>query len=536
MPPPEGAPAAAARRRAALAGNAIGAVLLSPAGRHGLLGLLGAACLTLGGFAAGAKPRTGSYFDWNHLSGATSGLTQGISTWLVWVGVLVMVLAWVRLGRAVLAGGVSLGSARWTVALWVAPMLLALPMFSRDAYAYLAQGALLRDGFDPYVVGPAADPGPLTRSVSPVWRSTTAPYGPAFLLLARGITTVTGDHVALGTYVMRLALLPGLVLMVWALPRIARRLGGDPVLAVWLGVLNPLVLVHLVAGTHNDLPMLGLLLAGLLLVLERRHLPGVAVITLALAVKATAVVALPFVVWIWMAHERERARSDGRPEPHRWPLFLRTTGAGLVVGAAVFAALSLAAGVGLGWITALSGSSQTVNWLSLPSAVAQLVTGVALWFAPLSLTNVLPVSRTVGAVLLVALLLAIWFRARPRGRPAVWSPRPPHRRTSGDVQTAVRGIVAALVVLVLLSPVALPWYYSWSLAVAAGLALSRRTLVLVVGLSTWLMLVYQPAGDTALYIWPQVLGAVAAGLLAAWLLVRDMAQDVAQGVTHDRHL
>jgi alpha-1,6-mannosyltransferase len=50
------------------------------------------------------------------------------------------------------------------------------------------------------------------------------------------------------------------------------------------------------------------------------------------------------------------------------------------------------------------------------------------------------------------------------------------------VQTAVRGIVAALVVLVLLSPVALPWYYSWSLAVAAGLALSRRTLVLVVGL------------------------------------------------------
>jgi hypothetical protein len=50
------------------------------------------------------------------------------------------------------------------------------------------------------------------------------------------------------------------------------------------------------------------------------------------------------------------------------------------------------------------------------------------------------------------------------------------------------------------------------------------------------MLVYQPAGDTALYIWPQVLGAVAAGLLAAWLLVRDMAQDVAQGVTHDRHL
>ena len=33
-----------------------------------------------------------------------------------------------------------------------------VPVFSRDTYSYLAQGALLRDGFDPYVVGPDRQP------------------------------------------------------------------------------------------------------------------------------------------------------------------------------------------------------------------------------------------------------------------------------------------------------------------------------------------------------------------------------------------
>ena len=41
-----------------------------------------------------------------------------------------------------------------TTGFWLAPLLLRVPVFSRDTYSYLAQGALLRDGFDPYLVGP----------------------------------------------------------------------------------------------------------------------------------------------------------------------------------------------------------------------------------------------------------------------------------------------------------------------------------------------------------------------------------------------
>ena len=45
-------------------------------------------------------------------------------------------------------------------------------MFSQDAYSYLAQGGLLRDGYDPYRDGAIVHPGPLLENVSPVWVTT----------------------------------------------------------------------------------------------------------------------------------------------------------------------------------------------------------------------------------------------------------------------------------------------------------------------------------------------------------------------------
>ena len=39
-----------------------------------------------------------------------------------------------------------------TTAFWLAPLLVSVPVLSRDTY--LAQGALLRDGFDPMRLDP----------------------------------------------------------------------------------------------------------------------------------------------------------------------------------------------------------------------------------------------------------------------------------------------------------------------------------------------------------------------------------------------
>ncbi|WP_137723799.1 alpha-(1-_6)-mannopyranosyltransferase A [Prescottella subtropica] len=471
--------------------------LRTPAGHASLLGFLGAIMITFGGFGAGSVRRHDPLLEDWRLSWLRFGHGYALSTIVVWAGVLAMIAAWVRLGRIALRGDVGLRGVLWTVPVWTAPMLLAVPMFSRDAYSYLAQGALLRDGFDPYAVGPVVNPGLLLDNVSNVWTTTTAPYGPVSLLLGQGITAITGDNVVAGTMLLRLVFLPGLALMMWALPRLARQLGGNPTIAVWLAVLNPLVLIHLIGGVHNELLMVGLMVAGITLALDRRHVAAVAVIALGVAVKAMAGIALPFIVWIWMIHERDRALAEGREPATPWAAFVRTAGTGVAVFAAIFAAASAIAGVGLGWLTALSGSAKIINWLSLPTIMAHVVTVGTGWFTGLRLAPVLEVTRTISAVALAGLLVWIWWRFRTTER------------------DAVMGILVALVAIVVLSPAALPWYYSWPLAIAAGFSTSTRTLQILVGLSTWLMLVFQPDGSIGLYTFLHVALATFAAVVAA---------------------
>lgn len=231
--------------------------LRSPAGNAALLGACGAALLTFGSFGAGSVRRVDPLLEGVYLSWLRFGHGHLLSTIIIWIGVLLMIGAWVRLGRAVLADHALVHDLWKVLPAWTVPLLVATPMFSRDAYSYLAQGAMLREGFDPYSEGPVVNPGLLLDNVSNVWTTTTTPYGPVHLLLGAGITSITGDNVVSGTWLWRLLMLPGLVLMAWGVPRLARRMGGNPTVALWLAVLNPLVLVHLVGGVHNELLMVG---------------------------------------------------------------------------------------------------------------------------------------------------------------------------------------------------------------------------------------------------------------------------------------
>ena len=45
----------------------------------------------------------------------------------------------------------------------------------------------------------------------------------------------------------------------------------------------------------------------------------------------------------------------------------------LLIFVVVFAVLSAVAGVGLGWLTALAGSVKIINWLTVPTAAANLI-------------------------------------------------------------------------------------------------------------------------------------------------------------------
>jgi len=182
----------------------------SPEGKAALLGFWGSLMITVGGLGAGATRRNDPLLESAHLSWLRFGHGYALATMVVWLGVLAMIVAWVRLGRITIGrdaaradayphptapvAAVTLNELRAIVGIWIFPLLFAVPMFSQDVYSYLAQGALLRDGFDPYSVGPVANPGVLLDNVSPVWTTTTAPYGPIFLLLGKWITTVTGQR------------------------------------------------------------------------------------------------------------------------------------------------------------------------------------------------------------------------------------------------------------------------------------------------------------------------------------------------------
>ncbi|OYL20295.1 polyprenol phosphomannose-dependent alpha 1,6 mannosyltransferase MptB, partial [Streptococcus pneumoniae] len=78
----------------------------------------------------------------------------------------------------------SRGELDRTLLLWMLPLLIAPPMYSKDVYSYLAQSEIGSDGLDPYRVGPASGLGlghVFTLPVPSLWREAPAPYGPLFL-------------------------------------------------------------------------------------------------------------------------------------------------------------------------------------------------------------------------------------------------------------------------------------------------------------------------------------------------------------------
>ncbi len=465
-------------------------------GRPALLGFLGAALITTGGLGSGSTKQHDPLLESLHLSWLRYGHGLVLSSVLLWIGVTLMLSAWLWLGRRALAGDASEYAMVASAAFWLTPLLLSVPLFSRDTYSYLAQGALLRDGLDPYAVGPIDNPNALLDNVSPIWTITTAPYGPAFIMIARLVTMLVGNHVIVGTMLLRLCMLPGLALLVWATPRIARHVGANVPIALWICVLNPLVIIHLMGGVHNEMLMVGLMAAGIALTFERRPVAGIAVIAVGMAVKATAGLALPFMVWVWMRQLRDRREYPAMKA------FLVASAATVLIVVAVFAVLSGVAGVGLGWLTALAGSVKIINWLSLPTAATNLVHAVGGLFFSVSFYKTLQITRAIGIAIIAMALPLLWWRFRH------------------DDREALTGIAWVMLVVVLFAPAALPWYYSWPLAVVAPLAQSRRAVASIAAFSTWIMVIFKPDGAHGMYSWPHVLLATAVALFVWRVLNR----------------
>ena len=468
-------------------------------------GTVGALLMGLGSLGAGTAPVLGNPVIGRPVLGLFPRMPTA-SLALAYTGIIMVVLAWLWLGALVVPRGaqrVSRAQLDRTMLMWAMPLLIAPPMFSRDVYSYLAQSAMVNRGLDPYVLGPASALGvdhPLVRGIPTIWRNTPAPYGPLFLTLGRPIDWIAGQDVVLGTLLHRGLALTGLIMIVWALPRLARRAGVAPVFALWLGAANPLVLFHLVSGAHNEALMIGLMLVGMELALcgpqrEGALLGGSALIAAAAQVKVPAALALGFVV---MWHARHRGG--------RWRDLLWATATVGGTAAATTVAIGLGTGLGFGWAGALDTPNVVRSWMSGVTELG-LLSGVIGRLLGLGdhTTSVLTLARFTGLTAAGVLCLLLLWRC--------WK---------GHLEP-LAGLGAGLGAVVLLGPVVHPWYLLWAVIPLAASATHPAFPATATVACTVLAVVVAPTGSDFLFrawVLPSAIAAAAITLVVPILLVR----------------
>lgn len=427
--------------------------------RYAIPGLVGTTLMAIGALGVGWLP-PGSRLWGEAVIGALRASTPGavFSRAAIFIGVALLLQAWLVLGHDVL-DEVERSQKRLfaVMALWCLPLLAAPPLFSRDAYSYFAQGQLIIAGEDPYTTGVASLPGWFQWGADPLWAESPTPYGPLFLLLEHAVAATAGQLALLAAVLFRLLSVVGVALLALAVPRLADAHGIDPAKALWLAVLNPLIVMHFIAGAHNDALMVGLMVAGLWLASIRRPVVGVALIAAAGAVKPIALLVLPFAGLLWAGVD-----AGWRQRIWGW-----TRSLGIVI--LVFVLLSLAASVGLGWVGSLSTPGSVRTWLSPPTALGMTLGGF------LKLLGL--VSSTDGAVTVVRALAMLagaaiggYLVLRPEGR------------------SPVRGAALALLAVVALGPVVQPWYLLWVLPLLAATGLTGLQLRITMLITTLLVL------------------------------------------------
>ena len=361
-------------------------------------------------------------------------------------GLIILVRAWLLLRRHHLTNGpIPVLAVAAVVVVWAIPLLVGPPLGSRDVYAYAAQGRLAEQGLDPYTDGPdelGAD-DPVLAAVDPLYRDAPTPYGPVFVSLSSGVSTLTGDRVVAAVFAFRFLAVLGLVAAAVAVHDLARGSGRDPVDALILAVANPLVLFHLISGAHNEAVMLGFLVAGVALARRPRFLHlGIALCAFAAAIKLPAILAVAFLGWPWAIEATGWGRRVGR---------LVLVG---VEALAVIAAAGRLTGWGWGWVDALVNSEPVDAYLS----VTRIVGGGVSVVTGLDLDEVLGVARLAGMVLAVTISALLLLRRR------------------GSWPTA---LAWSLMLFAVLHPTTQPWYLTWGVMLLAATTAGERNRTLV---------------------------------------------------------
>jgi len=323
----------------------------------------------------------------------------------------------------------------------VAAFTLAPPLLSLDVFSYASYARLDGlHGLSPYEHPPSAVPSDEAVGFVQDFRDTVSSYGPPFTLATEVLA-----HLGLPGFVWTFKALTGLAVIgtTWIGARLAATRGLDPRPAAALVALNPLVLVHVVGGAHNDALMALLMIAGVAGIVAGRELVGGVGLVAAAGTKIAAAMTIPFALM----------------EGIRRPRII----AGVAVVAAALAAFALLA-YGSAVDSALSVASTNqdlASRASLPRTIADDF-GVSL-----DATRVIALG--LYAVLVAGLL--------------VWTAR------GGDW---IRAAGWAALGLLLATSYLTPWYVIWALPLAA--VARDRTLVAASVLVTAFLLRHQVPG------------------------------------------
>jgi hypothetical protein len=377
---------------------------------------------------------------------------------LLVLGSLLLVRAWLRLGQRL--------RGRWDEALpvvvratwlWAAPLLLAFPVFSRDVYSYLGQGRLLHAGLNPYEDWISVLPGWFMQGADSIWAESPSPYGPLFLLVARLVWFVTGGSPEPAFLLFRAVSVAGLALCLWAVPRLARRFGTEPGWSVWISVANPLFALYMIAGIHNDSLMIGLLLAGFVLLgpdsSRRRNLAGLVLVSLSIAIKPLTVIALPFAGLLMLRGTHleflsaDRGGGADRTGTPGWAARAKVWVLCLVVAAVVLASIGAVTGLWFGWVPAMLTSGDAAFPYAPFGLIGLGIGWVADAVAGAGVRNVADVVYSLGTI--VAAGFTAWLALS--------------RRPINPVYATGLALLAA----VLLAPLIQPWYLLWVLPMFA---------------------------------------------------------------------
>ena len=399
-----------------------------------LTGALGSVLVLLGSFGVGwlasvSGLRRNPLIMWMRFE--TPGVV--VSIVLLAVGSMLLVRQWLRLGQKLGPWGPD--SARWVltaIAAWAAPMLVSVPLFSRDVYSYIGQGRVMASGLNPYKFGVSSIDNFFQLGADQLWAQSPPPYGPVFLWVEQAVVTVTHADPDASVLLFRAVNVLAVIACMWVVPRLARLHAVNPRRALWLSVANPLFLTNFVVAAHNDAVMLALALLGTYAAAVQRTwkggLVGTTLVTLSVAIKPITLVFLPFVGLLWAGRN-----ASWRRKFTVWALTLGYSA--LLLG--VMGAVS---GFGFGWDSAVSTPGTVYIWyapVGLLGLFAQLVADSwgldgSVWMQAV---------HSAGTVVAAAVTVTLMFVGRD--------------------SRIFRRLAWSMAAFVLLSPIIQAWYVVW---------------------------------------------------------------------------